>query len=203
MPNEYVQLDDLKATLDLATETFADADITRAIAAASRAIEDICARRFWLDADAEQVRYYTARSRKLLEVDDLVVLTSLLTDSNGDGVFEQTWAVNSDFVLEPLNAAADIEPYTAIRRHPNGSFRFPGSLPRGVKVTGQFGWPAVPDGIVEATGILATRLLRRSREAPFGVIGFALEQGAAVASLARNDPDVMMLAGPYIRILML
>lgn len=203
MSNEYVQLDDIKATLELSTETFADPDITRAIAAASRAIDDICARRFWLDTDDTSVRYYTARSRKLLEIDDIVVLTSLETDNDGDGTFEETWTLNSDYVLEPLNAEADGEPYTAIRRHPNGSFRFPGSLPRAVKVTGQFGWPAVPDEIVEATGILASRLLRRSREAPFGVIGFALEQGAAVASLARKDPDVMMLAGPYIRILML
>lgn len=210
--NNYAALDDLKSSLDLSDESFADADITLALSSASRAVDNICERRFWLDEDDSSVRYYTPRrSGKLLQIDDLVTFTSLETDNAGDGTFESNWTENSDFVFEPLNAAADGEPFTMIRVHPNGRFRLPGNshaiinqptVPRSVKLTGQFGWAAIPDGVTQATGILAGRLMRRAREAPFGVIGFAMEGGPAATALARNDPDVMMLLKPYIRPLM-
>lgn len=210
--NLYAQLADIKATLDLAGETFADPDINLGLSAASRAVDNICERRFWLDADATSIRYYTPRrSGKLLQVDDLVTFGSLQTDNDGDGTFEHSWTVNSDFVFEPLNAAADGEPFTMVRVHPNGRFCLPGErvgivnssvVPRSVKLTGQFGWAEVPDGVEQATGILASRLMRRAREAPFGMIGFAMEGGTSVTALARNDPDVMMLLKPYIRPLM-
>lgn len=210
--NLYAQLADVKATLDLTAETFADPDISLALSSASRAVDNICERRFWLDTDATSVRYYTPRrSGKLLQIDDLVEFTSLETDSDGDGTFENSWTLNSDFVFEPLNATADGEPFTMVRVHPNGRFCLPGGrtgivsvpiVPRSVKLTGQFGWAEVPDGVGQATGILAGRLMRRAREAPFGVIGFAMEGGASVTSLARNDPDVMMLLKPYVRPLM-
>ncbi|HXO86432.1 MAG TPA: hypothetical protein VN803_13010 [Gemmatimonadales bacterium] len=211
MANEYALLADLKATLDLSGETFADADLQLALTAASRAIDNICERRFWPDPDATSVRYYTPRrSSRLLEIDDLIALTSFETDNDADGVFEFSWTVNTDFVLEPLNAPADGEPYTMVRVQPYGHYRLPGAyrgftqrvtLPRTVKVTGQFGWQAVPDEIKQATMILAPRLSRRSREAPFGVIGFAMEGGSSAAMIARQDPDVMMLIGPYVRVL--
>jgi hypothetical protein len=209
MANEYANLSALKSTLELTGETFADADLSLGLSAASRAIDDICERRFWLDADATSVRYYTPqRSWRLLEVDDLVTFTSLETDPHADGTFPDSWTLNTDFVFEPLNAVADGEPFTIIRVHPKGRFRLPGSqpgvlagttLPRSVRVTGRFGWAAVPDGIQQATVILASRLARRSREAPFGIVGFAMEGGSSAASLARNDPDVMMLVKPFIR----
>lgn len=199
---DYLTSAELKATLELTGETFADDDIALAITSASRAIDNICNRRFWLDADSSQVRYYTARHGRLLEIDDLVVLTSLLTDQDGDGTFETTWVENSDFVLEPLNASADGEPSTAIRRRHLGSFYLPRNVERGVQVTGQFGWPSVPSEVTSATGILAARLVARSREAPFGVIGFGMDSANAV-QIARTDPDVMLLINPYIKKLML
>lgn len=204
MSTDYLDSNALKASLDLTNESFADADVSLAITAASRALDNLCHRRFWLDADANQQRYYAARSRRLLEIDDLTVFTALDTDENGDGVYEHNWAPNSDFVLEPVNAAgddgaADGEPFTAVRRHPHSMFSLPARMPRGVRVTGQFGWPEIPAAIQEATGILAARLMRRAREAPFGVIGFAMEATSAV-HLARQDPDVTMLASSYIRL---
>jgi hypothetical protein len=210
MANEYALLADLKATLDLTGETFADADLQLGLTAASRSIDDTCERRFWLDPDATSVRYYTPRrSRRLLEIDDLVTFTALATDNDDDGIFSTAWTQNTDFVFEPLNGTQDGEPYTMIRVQPNGRYALPGSrqgvmpritLPRTVRLTGRFGWPAIPPEIQQATMILAARLTRRAREAPFGVIGFAMEQGTgAVASLARQDPDVFMLIKPFVR----
>ena len=197
MANEYVTSAALKATLTLTGETFADADVAVAVESASRGIDELCERRFWLDADALQVRYYDAISRDLVRIDDLVTLTSLVTDPGGDGTFEETWTVNTDYILTPMNAAADGRPYETITRHPSGDYLFPVLYPRAIKVTGKFGWSAIPPAIVEATTILAARLLKRSREAPFGITGMGLDGGAV--HIARTDPDIKFLTAGLIR----
>jgi hypothetical protein len=192
----YVSLEAFKHTLTLASETFADADITVALSAASRAIDKAAGRRFWVDANANSVRYYTPDDPWRLSVDDLVTITSLKTDDAGDGTFENTWTVNTDYVAEPLNAVTDSEPWTHLSVHPMGRYLFPG-FPRSVELTGKFGWPAVPAEIRQATTIAAHRLLRRAREVPFGVAGIGLD-GSAVR-IVSQDPDVAALVAPYSR----
>lgn len=198
MTATYVSAVELKATLELSGETFADNDIDLAVSAASRSIDNLCGRRFWPDADATQVRYYTPEDRGCLNVDDLVELTSLKTDPGGDGTFDETWSLDTDFVLLPLNAATDGRPWMRIEAHPNGSYRMPVGFPRSVKITGKFGWTAVPDEIKLATTVLASKLMRRAREAPFGVVAFGLDSGAAMR-IARSDPDVMGLISSFDR----
>lgn len=193
--NLYVTSDQLKATLELTDETFADADVATALIAASRGIEKLCRRRFYADADDTTVRYYTPSSLRLVRLDDLIVLSEFVSGF-GQNTFDTTWTENTDFVLEPLNAPADGWPYTRLRTLGWAQRLSPNT--RSVRVTGQFGWSEVPGEIVEATGVLAARLLRRAREAPFGVIGFGMDANNAV-HLARQDPDVGMLAGPFIR----
>jgi hypothetical protein len=192
----YVSLEAFKHTLTLASETFADADITVALAAASRAVDKAAGRRFYADASASNVRYYTPADSWLLAIDDVVTITSLKTDDAGDGTFENTWTVNVDYVAEPLNAASDSEPWTHLSVHPSGSYTFP-SYPRSVELTGKFGWPSVPAEIRQATTIAAHRLLRRAREVPFGVAGIGLD-GSAVR-IVSQDPDVAALVAPYSR----
>lgn len=189
--NVYVSALALKDTLSLTGETFADADISTALEAASRGIDELCGRRFYPDTDATQVRYYRAIDRDLVRIDDLVTLTSLATDPGGDGVFEETWTLNTDFNLERLNAAADGRPFELLVRHPRGRYLFPTTYPRSVKLTGKFGWLAVPPAIVEATTILASKLLRRAREAPFGIVSLGMDGGAV--RIARTDPDIGFL----------
>jgi hypothetical protein len=203
--NEYAGLEEVKATLELSGESQFDPDLSRALTAASRAVDSLCGRRFWLDADDTSVRYYGPTDVTVdlddgawkLKIHDLVDLASFKADQDGDGTFEETWTVNADFLLEPLNAAEDGRPWTTIKRHPLGSYTFP-CYPRSIEVTGQFGWAAVPAEIKEATVILAAKIFRRSREAPFGVITVGIEGGAAMR-IARTDPDVMMLVGDYVR----
>lgn len=193
-PTFYLTADELKSTLSLSTST-ADVDISAAIIAASRAIDGICRRRFYPDADANQVRYYTPDQSRWVETDDIVTLTSLKTDDDGTFAFANTWTLNTDFIVEPLNAAADGDPYTAVRALPSGAFVFYPSLARSVKVTGKFGWAVVPDEVVQATTILAARLFKIAREAPLGIISW---EGGAVY-IGRSDPGIMGLIGPLIR----
>lgn len=197
MATDYTTSAALKATLSLTGSSYADADISAAITAASRAIDNLCNRRFWLDADANQIRYYTPYSLSSLQVDDLVAFTALATDPGGDNTFGDSWTLHTDFELEPLNAAADGWPWTKIVVRQNGSFTLPMNYTRSVRLTAQFGWAAVPQAIVDATTIIATQLLKRKREAPFGVL--ALGPNGEAIRLAKLDPQVSMLVGPYMR----
>lgn len=200
----YITLATFKATAELTGTTFADADATSALETASRTIDELCSpkpsggirRRFYADADALQVRYYTPFDRDSLVIDDLVTLTSLKTDPGGDGTFGYTWTLNTDFNLAPLNAEADGRPWERITRHPRGTYHFPTAYPRSVQVTGKFGWATTPQAIIEATGLLAARLLTLKREAPLGIVGGG--DGIALR-VAREMTDLMVLIGPYQR----
>lgn len=194
----YVEIEQLKDTLTLGGKNFADLDAQVAVGAASRAIDALCGRRFYCDADAAQVRYYSPSDVHVLEIDDLVTLTTLKSTDDGTTTFGNTWTQNTDFFLKPLNAATDqaeVWPYTHIRTHPSGSYLFNTYFPRSVQVTGKFGWAAVPANVSQAATVLATRLLKVSREAPMGVLAY---EGVAVR-VARNDATVMMLLSSFIR----
>lgn len=196
---EYISAEQLKATLELTGTVFADGDIPAAITAASRGIDNVCQRRFYPDDDANQVRYYSPSNSTTVMIDDLITLTAFATDQSGDGTFSTTWTQNTDFVLEPLNAAADGQPYTRIRTHPRHvTFGLPAWWPRSVRVTGKFGWAATPGPIVEATTILAAQLVKRAREAPFGIVAIGVDVGA-VSRIAQTDPTVRFLLMDYIR----
>ena len=198
----YLELDQLKATLTMGSTNLADADLTLAIGAASRAVDSTTGRRFWLDTGTANVRYYTpASSRGPLEIDDLVTLTSVAVDRTGTGTFSETWVSGTDFVLEPFNNPSEqpARPYEKIRpRRLSGQY-FPACVEQSVKVTGQFGWSSVPDDVAAATGILAAKLLLRSRTAPFGIVmPGGIDSGVAM-HIARTDPDVYSLLRNYNR----
>jgi hypothetical protein len=57
----------------------------------------------------------------------------------------------------------------------------------------------VPAQVKEATSILAARLIRRMREAPFGVVVVGGIDVGAAARIARVDPDVRFLLEPFTR----
>lgn len=188
----YIELEQLKSTAELTGTSFADQDLLIAIGAASRAIDFATGRRFWLDAGTANVRVYTPELSGMLRIDDLAALTSVKVARTSSGVFDETWANGTEFVLEPRNAAADGKPweYLSLRPYGNtnvGYYGFP-VYPNSVEITGQFGWPAVPDDIRVYASIIATKLTKRMREAPFGIAGIGFD-GAAVR-IARTDPDV-------------
>lgn len=200
----YLNITTFKDTTELTGFSFADGDITSALETASRTIDDLCSpkppggihRRFYADADALQVRYYTPHSRRSVVIDDLIAITTLKTDPSGQGAFDVTWTLNTDFNLTPLNAVADSRPYERIIVHPRGYYWFPTEYPRSIQVTGKFGWANTPQAIIEATGLLAARLLKRKREAPLGIVGS--HDGIAM-QIARNDPDIPGLIRPFVR----
>lgn len=143
-------------------------------------------------------RYYTPTTSGLVTIDDLATVTSVASDIDSAGTYTETLVENTDYHFEPLNAAADGWARTRLVIHPNSAFvDFPAGERRSVRVVGKFGWPAVPPAVKQATAIVAARLMRRSREAPFGVVALGTE-GEAMR-IGRVDPDVQMLLNPYVR----
>ena len=182
----YVDVDDFKKTLAAEGSTFLDDDIEIALQAASAGIDEAQGRTYG-KSDEDEVRVFSPDNRELLWIDDLAAEpTTVRVDTAGDGTFE-TWTQDTDFRLGPLNAEIKGKPFTSIRAKNRG-------LPVGdfsiVEVTGIFGWPAPPSQIVEATGIIASQLVKRAREAPFGVVSISSETAAYIA---RNDPHVSFL----------
>lgn len=103
----YTTLANAKARIAIATADTADDTIIEAVInAVSRAIDGYCGRRFYAVAET---RYYTPARSDALLVDDLVSVTSLATDQDGDLVYETAWAAG-DYVLYPYNAALESVP---------------------------------------------------------------------------------------------
>ncbi len=193
---DYVALEDLKNSLELQNQTFADADIRDAITAASRAVEAYCDRVFTSTGGTAEVRHYTAYETICLDIDDATTVTSLKSDFEGDGTYETTWTVNTEYVLQPANAPSTAEPYNKIEvLSLRTGKRFP-LWPNGVEVTGQFGWATAPAEVKVAVKILAERFLRRVRDAPFGVITFGPDQ--TLVTVTQQDPDLKFLLDKYV-----
>lgn len=184
MAVDYLTLAELKATLSLSSETYADADIGQSITAASRAVDQYCDRFFWKDT-SDATRKYTPIASDFVYVDDLSQAPTSVT-SQGTTLVRDT-----DYALASANGSLDGEPYERLVAVAASFARF---VPDSLVVVGKFGWPAIPSQVKTATTILATRLLRRAREAAFGVVGVGFE-GIAVRIVA-VDPDLRMLLGP-------
>jgi len=170
-----------------------DRVIESVITAVSREIDEYCHRRFWKNT-ANEVRYFTAAWGNLLLCDDIVSITGVATDDDGDRTYSNSLAA-TDYDLEPYNAALDGIPYNRMRIAPNSSQAFLTSQ-RGNKLTGIFGWNAVPSQVNEACLIQSIRLFKR-KDAPFGVMGTG-EMGQVV-TLTSLDPDVKMLLEPFVK----
>ncbi len=201
--SSYITAEDFKQSAELKGTTYADRDIERAISAASRAIDDICQRRFDQDA-TEAVRYYRAVTRSLCWIDDLMLPLDDLTEptpwavaisrTSVDASYSEAWVEGTDYQLEPLNAAADGKPYEMLRALKT---QFPAHA-GGVRVTARFGWQEIPAQVVEAAVILSTKLLVRARQAPFGIVVAGIDAGVAMR-IGRSDPDVSMLLSDLTR----
>lgn len=190
--NGYCTLAELKASLDI-TDSIDDGILERAITSASRAIDRYCARNFY---KVTATRLFVPRDNYIVDIDDLVSLTTLKTTDDDTQTFDITWSA-SDYQLEPLNGVVDgmPTPYTRIRAI--GDYTFP--LLEGeasVQIAGVFGFNAVPDEVNYATMIQASKLYKR-KDSPLGVISG--EYGAMRVGV-RLDPQVSELVDAYRRI---
>lgn len=169
------------------------------IESASRSIDRIANRRFYLDANAS-ARLYRAYSDIFVYVDDIGTTSSLVvkTDSNGDGTYAKTLTLNQDYILDPLTASSLNRPFTQLTMVSNTETWpiFPGltqnGLRPGVQVTARWGWPSVPDDINMACLILTADLYKR-KDAPGGILGLG-DLGVVRMSPIGRDVTAMVRA---------
>lgn len=191
-PPAYATLADLKSSLTL-TASDRDDRLLRVLVSASRAIDRATGRRFWLDGTAT-ARTFNPRYRvvatddgeKLL-IDDIGSTTGLIVEV-GSGT---SWSAITDYETAPDNALVQGDPVTGLLR-PRFYWQF--TPFQRVRVTAHWGYPAIPDEIVEATLLLANRLYKR-KDSPEGVLGSA-EWGPVRVS--RTDPDVLAMIESYV-----
>ena len=152
-----------------------DTEIGNALLAVSRHIESRLGRFFTVDA-ADVTRTYIVGTQggeppgghQVLEVDDLSAdPTSIKIDKDNDGLFtDETALLSTDYELHPLNAALGPEPrpFESIRLTPWGD-EITWATGLRVEVIAKWGWPAIPQAIVEATCHLAAILRLESPRA--------------------------------------
>jgi hypothetical protein len=192
--NGYTTLASVKAALRI-TDSVDDALIESSINSASRLIDGYCSRAFYNAGTAS--RYFAPTNELYCEVDDLAsTAITLATDPMVNGSFDLVWSA-ANYQLEPLNGILDGQTwaYTRIRAALNYLFPLTNDLAL-VKVTGVWGWPAVPAAVETACIIQSQRIFKRF-DSPLGVAGFG-DMGAIRVTRAL-DGDVAQLVEPYRR----
>ena len=203
--NGYVALSELKSYIGL-SGSGQDTNLENAIEGASRLIDKICGRKFWIDSTAIE-KLYTPINEFFVIVDDIATTTGLVvkTDDNDDGTHETTLTINTDFILLPSNpehiGASDGTDYYAPQNEirilsTRSSKRFDPMVIQNVKVEAKFGFAVVPDAIKQATFIQALRFFKR-KDTPFNVFGN--EQTGQQELFSKIDPDAMQLIKGFVK----
>jgi len=196
--NGYTTLASMKNFLSIVDSTD-DTLLEGLIESASRSIDRIANRRFYADSSAS-ARSYRANNNVFVYVDDISSTTGLVvkTDDDGDGTFETTLTINTDFLVDPLTASALGRPFTQLTMvntlnvWPVYPGLFSNGLRPGVEVTAKWGWPSVPDDIETACQILTADLYKR-KDSPGGILGLG-DLGAIRMSPLGRDVTAMVRA---------
>jgi hypothetical protein len=205
---DYATVDEIRDLIRI-DDAADDAVIEAALSGASRAIDYACdgrpgfTRQFGR-TDIDEDRWFTPSRRGYSAPwrDQWVAITDDIADPAGalavsaDLTGDGTYVVITGCTVLPRNATAKGEPGTSILFY-GSSMPVPPIIAESVKVSAEWGWPAVPGPIHEACLLQTSRLISR-RDAPFGVAG-SPEVGSEVRLLARLDPDVEQLVRPYVR----
>lgn len=188
----YVDLATLKVSVGIPNgDTQDDGLLNKALAGATRRINEHCGRPgtgFNLEP-TPTARVFEARDAEYLSVDDIASLTGFSVSTGQVGSFTNA-VPTTDFETRPLNAFAVGRPIEVLRHY----WAFWPTWPSmRVQVTAQYGWPAVPDDVVQACLIQAARLFRR-KDSPDGV---ANAGDFGPIRVGRVDPDVEDLLTTY------
>jgi hypothetical protein len=146
------------------------------ITAVSRMIDRHCGRHFYT---VTATRYFDTNEPDELELgpyNDLVTITTLKSDQDGDGAYEMTHAAGT-YQLTPVGAttrAPYAQPFTEIELLSSAT-SFPLGTATGreglIEVVGSWGWPtAVPIEVKQAARILCAEMAK-VQDAPLGLVG--------------------------------
>jgi hypothetical protein len=176
------------------------AELDDVVTSVSRMIDRFCGRHFY-QATATQ-KFFDSEDSESIDFGpygDLVTATAVAYDDNDDGTYESTLSA-TDYQLTPQGATTRgpvSEPFTGLRVLSGISLPLaPAASGRTglVRITGTWGWPAVPTEVKQAARILVAEVFKLS-DAPLGVAGFG-EFG--VVRVQRQMPArAIQLLQPY------
>ncbi len=171
--------------------------LQNAILAASRGVEGFCGRHFYQHTATQ---YFFPDTFWTVTLNDMDLATttglSVHIDTGYSGTYTEERILDTDFICEPLNQSVNgIEgwPFTSLRAI-NGKIWFLQYVDfqrYTVKVTGTWGWPAIPYPVMAATTIVASYLYKRP-EAALGTTGMA-----ELGMMRVQQPDVAQTLQPY------
>ena len=190
--NGYATLIQLKSAIGIA-DGVDDPMLEMAIESASRQIDSYTERYFYNAGTA--VKLFSPLDNYVCPTEDFITLTKVETSEDGES-WDTEWAA-TDWQAEPLNGRSGglVTSYTQIRAI--DSYLFPYRNGEATaRLTGTWGWSAVPIAITQATIILASRIFKRL-DSPLGII--SNELGSMRVGF-RLDPDVQHLIDPYRKI---
>jgi len=190
--NGYATLAELKTYLKI-EDSMEDGLLENIVEAASRSIDRMANRRFYLDSSAS-ARTYRPSDLLRVFVDDFGSTSGLVvkTDPDATGVYQTTLTISTDFIVEPVNASAKGRPWNYITIVSGQSFSLPTNYRPQVEITARWGWPTIPDDINQATLILSADLYKR-KDSIGGVLGLS-ELGAIRMSPLGRDITAMVRA---------
>jgi hypothetical protein len=189
----------LKSWLGI-TDTVDDTTLGFAVNATNQAIVEYCGRSFAKTTSGQETaRVYRPVDDQVVYTDDFWQTTNLVVkqDTTDNGTYDETWTINTDFVVEPLNGLLHgrATPYYRLRAVSTRWWRQ--SRRPTIQVTAAWGWSTIPDAVTQAALIKGARVFKR-KNSPEGVLGGFADYGA-VRVTNREDPDVTMLLAPYRR----
>lgn len=178
--NLYASIDALKDRMGIDADDDREAALTEILEGASRWVDEQTGHRFYV---VSETRYYSVRlppgdlyrdvdaserpwpgsAPARIELDDFVTVTAVATDEDGDGVYERTWTLTTDYWLGPRNAPLNRQPYRYLNRNlATGRYYFP-YYEESIAVTGTAGFTTLatrPANIRELTLMVATLMAR-------------------------------------------
>jgi hypothetical protein len=191
---DYCTVADVKLAFDVSSTD--EASLAIAVTAASRLIDSMCGRTFGLTAPAS--RYFDPQDPYRVPIDDAATITAVATDDAANGAYSTSWAAG-DWQGQPVGGFGPHGgtgwPFTAIVAVSGRTFSKGLNRRPVVKVTGTWGWSAVPEDVHQACVFLASEMFK-AREAPLGTAGMT-DFGPIVI---RGNRRVIDLLAPYKRI---
>lgn len=192
--NGYASLLQIKSAIGI-SDGIDDPMLEMAIESASRQIDSYTERYFYNAGTATKI--FAPLDEWVCPTEDFITLTQVQTSEDGES-WDTTWGTE-DWQAEPLNGRAGglVTSYTQIRAVEDYLFPYRQGEAT-VRITGTWGWSAVPIAITQATVILASRIFKRL-DSPLGIISGEL---GSMRVGFRLDPDVQHLIEPYRKIRM-
>jgi len=195
----YLTIDEARSYIGLgaAVDT---ADLDDALTAVSRMVDRYCGRHFYQQtATAREFDTEDGFTIKLGPFNDLVSVSAFAYDNADSGSYASTLTASQYQLIAPQQGQAPgTWPYVEVRALQNGPTLPVAPAASGrlelIRITGTWGWPAVPPEVKQATRILLAEIYKLA-DAPMGVAGFG-EFG--VVRVARQLPArAQQLLAPY------